>query len=535
MHYQLTLLIYLTVLNYDSSCVDDICTATVYSYQRYYEEDGSWKAIDENFGSKNCGEYDYCVDGNVHQFYLSKDSLNADYSKDATAISFGLYQLFGLSSANFSKDIVIEGSLATYKDIISGVDLEYQYLPNQIKETIIVRDKNVLETLSQYAATTKVSFKLDDSYVYEDNDKGFTVMKNSVAVGSLEELLVYDANSKLVDIFPYTLVSDDTGLFLDVELDLDVLLGEDVAYPLFIDPTFTFSGGPAFDIHIERNTNNSAIVNYTRFSGRALTVGPTKLCSIPATNKTNRAVLEFNLSSLSSSSSLLNVTLNLTITSTSPNINIKNITLYGMEHDNFFYVADDNVTNSHYFNDMGNGTFYGDFNSTSADIGTTRNVPIHANAHQKILNFFGNSTGYWGIGLKNNNDVGCITGNLQIGSSTAVNVTTRPVLILVYTNSSNETDADNAIVQGIVNVIPNAVVHDEQQVYIRLANGTQQLGRYDKFAVNGSKRWAFNYITSGEQFTNMQNVTPVFYVLEMIDIEVSQIVTTVQGFINGTL
>ena len=64
--------------NHKSSCSGDICVADVYSYQKYYEENSEWKEIDENFGDENCGDYDYCVDGNVHQFYLYGDSIMAE-------------------------------------------------------------------------------------------------------------------------------------------------------------------------------------------------------------------------------------------------------------------------------------------------------------------------------------------------------------------------------------------------------------------------------------------------------------------------
>ncbi len=42
--------------NYDSSCVEDVCNANIYSYQKYYIEDNTWKTIDENFDTENCGE-----------------------------------------------------------------------------------------------------------------------------------------------------------------------------------------------------------------------------------------------------------------------------------------------------------------------------------------------------------------------------------------------------------------------------------------------------------------------------------------------
>ena len=49
---------------------------------------------------------------------------------------------------------------------------------------------------------------------------------------------------------------------------------------------------------------------------------------------------------------------------------------------------------------------------------------------------------------------------------------------------ANETEGDIAIEQGILNAIPTATIHDEQQAYIRLNNGTQELGQFDRSREN---------------------------------------------------
>ncbi len=97
-----------------------------------------------------------------------------------------------------------------------------------------------------------------------------------------------------------------------------------------------------------------------------------------------------------------------------------------------------------------------------------------------------------------------------------------------------ELDGDVAITTGILNVLPTAIIHNEQQVYTRNASNTQQLGRFDKFVQYNNQRWAFNYVTSGESFTNMQNISNIFFVLEMQGLTPVQIETLVAQFINQT-
>ena len=64
---------------------------------------------------------------------------------------------------------------------------------------------------------------------------------------------------------------------------------------------------------------------------------------------------------------------------------------------------------------------------------------------------------------------------------------------------------------------------------------SQDLGTFDKFASYNSQRWAFNYITTGESYTSMINITPAFYVLEIEYMTIDDISVAVQGLINNTI
>ena len=124
----------------------------------------------------------------------------------------------------------------------------------------------------------------------------------------------------------------------------------------------------------------------------------------------------------------------------------------------------------------------------------------------------------------------------QIASKDNVDASRRPRLMITYEPFANETEGDTAIQQGILNTLPNAIINNEQQLYTRHSNNTQQLGRFDKLAFNSTlnKRWAINYITSGESFTNMANLSKSLFILEMTDLSSNQITQRVEQFINGT-
>lgn len=102
-------------------------------------------------------------------------------------------------------------------------------------------------------------------------------------------------------------------------------------------------------------------------------------------------------------------------------------------------------------------------------------------------------------------------------------------------NAANKTDGRTAIQQGIKNALGNdSTIYTDQQIYVRYVNTSQQLARFDKVTRYGNQIWAFNYFNDSTPFTNMQNITPAFYVREIANKTASEITTLVQNFINQT-
>ncbi|NQU98007.1 hypothetical protein HQ533_00930 [Candidatus Woesearchaeota archaeon] len=101
--------------------------------------------------------------------------------------------------------------------------------------------------------------------------------------------------------------------------------------------------------------------------------------------------------------------------------------------------------------------------------------------------------------------------------------------------SANESTARTTITSAINNVLTSPTIYTVRQMYVRYYNGNQSLGTFDKVAVSGNQRWAFNYITGSDTYTNMWNLTSVFYVLEMANLTSSEITVQVETLINNTL
>lgn len=103
--------------------------------------------------------------------------------------------------------------------------------------------------------------------------------------------------------------------------------------------------------------------------------------------------------------------------------------------------------------------------------------------------------------------------------------------------TANETSARQSIIRGVESSQAGAAytAHADQQVYIRLANGTQKLGTFDYLVVSANKRYAFNYDQdSAAGFPAFYNISPVFYVWQKINLTDQSISNEVEGFIDGT-
>ncbi|MBI4009696.1 MAG: hypothetical protein HY361_00680 [Candidatus Aenigmarchaeota archaeon] len=100
---------------------------------------------------------------------------------------------------------------------------------------------------------------------------------------------------------------------------------------------------------------------------------------------------------------------------------------------------------------------------------------------------------------------------------------------------ANESQARQAIEQGLFNVLSNYSNFTDKQIYIRTQNNLQQTSTFDKAVTQSNKTWAVNYISPNENYSNMFNITPVFYVLELTSMNTTEITQRVEEFITNTL
>ncbi len=147
---------------------------------------------------------------------------------------------------------------------------------------------------------------------------------------------------------------------------------------------------------------------------------------------------------------------------------------------------------------------------------------------------------YDDIYFYNNSNAG--VGEPRIYNLTSFTITMTPVFTVSGGGDPpaspylSESSGRDAIIAGIRNALGTSVpIYTDQQIYVRLTNTSQYLGRFDKATRVGSQIWAFNYITDSQTPANVPGVGNALNVLEMVNRTTSANVTTdVQNFIANT-
>jgi hypothetical protein len=180
--------------------------------------------------------------------------------------------------------------------------------------------------------------------------------------------------------------------------------------------------------------------------------------------------------------------------------------------------------NCQFYNDMADGEVY---DSQIYPAGGEYQVIIDLDANNDLQNYLG--LGVFSTGLSPE-----IGRKIVIGSKDNSDEIKRPELVITYNVFANETDGVDATESGILNSLSEPRIFDDQLVNLVKTDGTQTIGKFDKFAKFGSQRWAFNYISYGEEFNGMENVSNRFFVSEFEDLNVEEIMDHVEEFIEET-
>lgn len=158
------------------------------------------------------------------------------------------------------------------------------------------------------------------------------------------------------------------------------------------------------------------------------------------------------------------------------------------------------------------------------DCGTTGGASHICTYSQKLP--YGNQTIY----------ISCKSGNYEITNFSMYPYNIFNITILQSVDDS-QSYANEAIESGIMSssIWPGALIYTFQPVYIRTKENNQAYGVFDKVAVYGNQRWAFNYRIENEtSMGTFYNISPVFYFWERANLTYIGIRNNVGNFINST-
>ncbi len=176
--------------NFDRTCIGDSCNIVIYSYDRYFNKNGEWEEIDENW--YNCGE-NFCTKN--YYFNVTADSnglvrMNSNERQFNQRISSFRNLNLTLSSP------VIRGSLLVYENVLPNIDLRLPYTDDMYSMRLLYNNltifnktlkDNLLSNISiVYTNGTQRVFKFainntvnsSENFMFE-SDSGETIVNSS--------------------------------------------------------------------------------------------------------------------------------------------------------------------------------------------------------------------------------------------------------------------------------------------------------------------------------------------------------------------
>ncbi len=242
---------------------DGTTKAVVYSQAVHYKDaDGKWVDIDNvltlngsEYSSNNKQSIKFANKSGSNGLVSIKDG---DYKIDFTPLNTNKVSVVienpqGNNSRKFEDISVLNNlvSKAIYADIYDGIDIEYILVGNNIKENIIVKEKQDSYTFSFELKLNKLSAELvNGAIILYDYDNGEQVYEIPVPY-------MFDANNVYSDSVEYSLVQNNKWKYtFTVTADAEWINADDRAFPVTVDPSLGVDNN-----NIEDYTKNLGIIN----------------------------------------------------------------------------------------------------------------------------------------------------------------------------------------------------------------------------------------------------------------------------------
>lgn len=205
---------------------DGTIEAILYNDNVHYLKDGAYEEINNTLIEKNDR---YHIVGNAFDLSFSKqnDENLLEFIKNGHYFKMGLKDSLKVSNKELKKDNKIrkKGSIS-YNEVFENTDLNYQILPQKVKETIVFKDKNSIKDKIVFDIKTNLELTLENNKIVSED---FTILDS----------FMIDSNNQINKEIYYILNKVPNGYELILILDKVWLECSDRKYPVYVDPTIT--------------------------------------------------------------------------------------------------------------------------------------------------------------------------------------------------------------------------------------------------------------------------------------------------------
>ena len=237
----------------------------------YQDENGDWQDIDNTLSGSSAADSDDVAGVATSKGKHTVKFANNSNSSKLVAIKQYKYKIsFNLVGANKSKAATVTNptehaedatelqkitvlnkmiSSVKYADILDGVDLEYVVSGNDVKENIIVKEKN-----DEYVYQFDMNLNKLVAEVQDDGTIALKDDKSGEVVYTIAMPYMFDANGEQSNAVTYTLEQIKNKEYrITVTADAEWINAEGRAFPVTIDPSVEAGKSVAIDTYVRQS------------------------------------------------------------------------------------------------------------------------------------------------------------------------------------------------------------------------------------------------------------------------------------------
>jgi len=417
--------------NWEKECDGSFCKMAIYPYQKYYYNGSQMEFLNETWSNENCEGFDYCVDDNLFQAYVNVNDTKVYMFANGIKFDIRLKSIGKLLS--LKKNVEIDGSILRFRDVVNNVTLEYQYLPQGIKETAIIGDDSLIRLSSKVSNTIGFTYDLNKDFEYSKKEDMINVGKDGQNFLQLHPAVLYDELYGDIGKYSMNLYTLTNTPFTSIPIQKSNITNPNIVFPVYVDPFGELNGTVvnstiSEDVYV-RYFITDLPTRYERFDDAVLWVG-LRLRGIDD-RSLSRTGIDFLTHQIPDTANVFDINLTLSTARVGATNNTK-IGVVHMDGNSTDYPDTDTICdgNCNYYADMGNGTNY----TITAYLVGGKHYYNLTNATDDLMSRFFNNSFSIGMYAPDAKDefVNLLKQPRMYHSSEAVAADNRPVLYVTY-------------------------------------------------------------------------------------------------------